>query len=174
MPDTPVEPKNNDPYHPDLQVRVSRLEDDVHDVKATMGQLVLLVTEMKATLDATLPHLATKAELADMRTEMKADMGQFRQEMTAGMARFRQEVTADMAQLRQDVTAEVSDHRLETAAEFAAVRQATSDLRVVMTSEFAAFRAELAEKPSKTYMWGVLTALLTAYACGLAALAILK
>jgi hypothetical protein len=163
MPDTPVEPKNDDPYHPDLRVRVSRLEDDVHDVKATMGQLVLLVTEMKATLDATLPHLATKAELADMRTEMKADMAQFSQEMKA-----------DMAQLRQDVTAEVSDHRLETAAEFAAVRQATSELRVVMTSEFAAFRAGLAEKPSKTYMWGVLTALLTAYACGLAALAILK
>jgi hypothetical protein len=31
-------------------------------------------------------------------------------------------------------------------------------------------RTDLAEKPSKTYMWGVLTA----YACGLAALAILK
>jgi hypothetical protein len=34
--------------------------------------------------------------------------------------------------------------------------------------------AALAEKPSKTYMWGVLAALLTAYACGLAALAVLK
>ena len=32
----------------------------------------------------------------------------------------------------------------------------------------------LAEKPSKTYMWGILATLLTAYACGLAALAILK
>ena len=77
----------------------------MRDVKATMGRLELLVTEIKATLDATLPHLATKAELAHMRTEL---------------------------------------------------------------------RGGLAEKPSKTYTWGVLTALLTAYACGLAALAILK
>ncbi len=31
-----------------------------------------------------------------------------------------------------------------------------------------------AEKPSRTYMWGILAVLLTAYACGLAALAVLK
>jgi hypothetical protein len=38
----------------------------------------------------------------------------------------------------------------------------------------ADLKTGLADKPSRTYMWGVLTALLTAYACGLAALAILK
>ncbi|HEY2616506.1 MAG TPA: hypothetical protein VGI78_04140 [Acetobacteraceae bacterium] len=112
MPDTPVEPKADDPYHPVLETRVSRLEDDVRDVKATMGRLELLVTEIKATLDATLPHLATKAELAELRTELKV--------------------------------------------------------------ELAALRTDLAGKPGKAYMGGVLTALLTAYACGLAALAILK
>jgi hypothetical protein len=31
-----------------------------------------------------------------------------------------------------------------------------------------------ADKPSKTYMWGILAVLLTAYACGLAGLAVLK
>jgi hypothetical protein len=101
MPDAPVESKADDPYHSGLVTRVSRLEDDVRDVKATMGRLELLVTEIKATLDVTLPHLATKAGLAARRTD-------------------------------------------------------------------------LAEKPGKGYTRGVLTALLTAYACGLAALAILK
>jgi hypothetical protein len=37
-----------------------------------------------------------------------------------------------------------------------------------------ATKADLAEKPGKTYMWGILAVLLTAYACGLAGLAILK
>ena len=37
-----------------------------------------------------------------------------------------------------------------------------------------ATKADLAEKPSKAYLWGVLAVLLTAYASGLAALAILK
>jgi hypothetical protein len=33
---------------------------------------------------------------------------------------------------------------------------------------------DLADKPGKAYMWDILAALLTAYACGLAALAVLK
>lgn len=49
-----------------------------------------------------------------------------------------------------------------------------ADMRTEVKGEMAQLRTDLAEKPSKTYMRGVLTALLTAYACGLAALAILK
>jgi hypothetical protein len=123
MPDTPVEPKADEPYHPELRARVSRLEDDVHDMKAMMRNVEQIVLRIEATLNATLPHLATKAELADLRAETKADI--------------------------------------------AAARLATE-------REFAGLRADLADKPSKTYMWGVLTALLAAYACGLAALAIVK
>ena len=37
-----------------------------------------------------------------------------------------------------------------------------------------ATKADLAEKPGKIYMWGILAVLLTAYACGLAGLAVLK
>ena len=114
LPDTPVESKADDPYHPGPETRVSRLEDDVRDVKTTMGRLELLVTEIKATLDATLLHprrsqgCRTGPEAIGARTHAGA--------------------------------------------------------------ELAELRTELAEKPSKAYMWGVLTAC----DCGLAALAILK
>lgn len=70
------------------------------------------MTEIKAMLAATLPHLATKAEL------------------TAGLAEQRDRI---------------------------------AELAVAMT-----------EKPSKTYMWGILAVLLTAYACGLGGLAVLR
>jgi hypothetical protein len=70
------------------------VENDVHDIKDILVELKVAVVRMEAKLDATLPHLATKADLA--------------------------------------------------------------------------------EKPGKTYMWGILAALLTAYACGLAALAVLR
>ena len=65
-------------------------------------------------------------------------------------------------------------------------KETLTDLRVMIArmdaqlphlatkAEIAELRAELAEKPNKTYMWGILGVLLTAYACGLAALAILK
>lgn len=68
--------------------------------------------------------------------------------------------------------------REETAAR---ARLEASVLRVetILTStlphlatkaDIAELRAGLAEKPGKTYMWGVLAA----YACGLAALAVLQ
>jgi hypothetical protein len=41
-------------------------------------------------------------------------------------------------------------------------------------ADLVQLEVKLADKPGKTYMWGVLAALLTAYACGLAALAVLK
>jgi hypothetical protein len=70
------------------------VENDVRDIKDILVELKVAVVRMEAKLDATLPHLATKADLAD--------------------------------------------------------------------------------KPGKAYMWGILAALLTAYACGLAALAALR
>jgi len=46
--------------------------------------------------------------------------------------------------------------------------------RLSATLPHLATKADLAEKPNKTYMWGIMAALLTAYACGLAALAVLR
>ena len=43
-----------------------------------------------------------------------------------------------------------------------------------MEVKIAGLEVKLADKPGKTYMCGILAALLTAYACGLAALAVLK
>lgn len=71
---------------------------------------------------------------------------------------------SDMGDVKASTT------RLETAV---------ADLRVVVARidaqiPYLATKADLAEKPGKAYMWGIMAALLTAYACGLAALAILK
>jgi hypothetical protein len=59
------------------------------------------------------------------------------------------------------------------------LESAVSELRVMVGRidaqiPYLATKADLAEKPGKAYMWGIMAALLTAYACGLAALAILK
>jgi hypothetical protein len=81
-----------------MEASVTRLEEDMRDVKAAISRLEATTIRIETMLMATLPHLATKAELAELRADL----------------------------------------------------------------------------PSKTYMWGILAALLTAYACGLAALAVLK
>jgi hypothetical protein len=84
----------------------------MREVKAILAQVLPLIVRIDATLTATLSHLATKAELAEARSELAGDIG--------------------------------------------------------------AIRADLAEKPSRVYLWGVLAVLVAAYGAGLAALAILK
>ena len=112
MPDIPVAGHGDDEYDPHMEERMSRVEADIHDLTAstrrledTTSRLEHAMVRLEAKLDATLPHLATKAEVAELRADMVAGF---------------------------------------------------------------------ADKPSKTYMWGILAVLLTSYACGLAGLAVLK
>jgi hypothetical protein len=128
-----------------MEPRVAHLEEDMRDVKATLARLEPVIVRMDAALTATLPHLATKAELADLRGEV-----------TGNMADQRGEVTGKIADLRSEVTGKIVDLRSE------------------MTSEFSALRGDLAEKPGKAYLWGVLAVLIAAYAAGLAGLAVLR
>ena len=124
MPDTPIEHTARGPYDPSLGMRVTRLEEDMREVKSTTGRLETIVidlrqavTRIEATLTATLPHLAAKAEVAEI---------------------------------------------LKTLPHLAT------------KAEVAELRADLAEKPSRTYLWAVFAALCTAYASGLALLALVK
>ena len=96
-----VAPGGPEPHDPGMEMRVSRLEEDMRDVKATLARLEPMLIRMDAMLQATLPHLATKSEVAELKLA-------------------------------------------------------------------------LAEKPSKTYLWTVLTAQVAAFACGLAGLAVLR
>lgn len=105
MPDTPVAPPDGGPYDPVMEARVSRLEEDMRDVKAVLPRMEAAIIRIETTLVATLPHLATKADLAQLEAKVEA---------------------------------------------------------------------KLADKPGKATMWGILAVLLTAYACGLAGLAVLK
>ena len=68
----------------------------------------------------------------------------------------------------QDVKASVG--RLESAVADLKAMVGRIDAQI----PYLATKADLADKPGKAYMWGIMAALLTAYACGLAALAVLK
>jgi hypothetical protein len=137
--DGPVEPSGGEHYDRNVEPRLSRVENDVRDLKDTLAELKTMVLRMDARLEAVLPHLATKADLANMETKLGA--------MEANM----------------DTKLGAMDGRL-----------GVMDARLDATLPHLATRADLADKPGKSYLWGILAALLTAYACGLAALAVLK
>jgi len=120
MPDTPIEHTARGPYDPSLEMRVTRLEEDMREVKSTTGRLETMVIDLRQAvtrIEATLPHLAAKAEVAEI---------------------------------------------LKTLPHLAT------------KAEVAELRADLAEKPSRTYLWAGFAALCTAYASGLALLALVK
>lgn len=76
MPDTPVAGQHGAPYDPGLERRVIRLEDEMRDVKSVLGQIVPMLVRIQATLDSALPHLATKAELGELRGEIRAELAE--------------------------------------------------------------------------------------------------
>jgi hypothetical protein len=79
MPDTPVEPTGGNPYDPHLELRVSRLEDDMREMRSVLGQIVPMLARIDATLTGTLPLLATKAELSHLATN--AELSELRAEL---------------------------------------------------------------------------------------------
>jgi erythromycin esterase-like protein len=167
MPDIPIADEGDDGYAHPMEERVSKVEADIRDIKSSMFDMREIIIRMDAKLDATLPHLATKAEIADLRTEMATGFSSLRAEIVSGDTALRHELMAESTALRTEIAANSAALRAEMADTSTSLRAEMGALRVEMV-------AGLAEKPSKTYMWGILAVLLTAYGCGLAGLAVLK
>jgi hypothetical protein len=66
------------PYVLPMEDRVGRLEGDVRDVKSLLSRLEPMIIRIDASLTATLPHLATRAEVTAMRSEVNRDIAGLR------------------------------------------------------------------------------------------------
>ena len=159
--DGPVEPEGGEHYDRGIEPRLSRVEHDVRDLKDTLADLKTIVVRMDAKLDAVLPHLATKADVANLENKLVAMGADMDLRFGAVDAKF------DAVDAKMDAKFDAMDAKMDA-------KLGVMDARLEATLPHLATKADLADKPGKTYMWGILAALLTAYACGLAALAVLK
>jgi hypothetical protein len=132
MTDSSVECDVHRPYDPPMEDRAARLEEDMRDVKSVLPRLEPII-RIDATLTATLPNLATKAELAELRTEVTKEI----EDLRVGL-------TKEIADVRTELRKEIMDVRTDLGKEIA-------DLRNEMTDRFA-------DVPTKTYLWGILAA----------------
>ena len=86
-----------------LDARVARLEADVAEIRAILSRLAPRIDEMHGFLTAKLPELATKAELANVRTDLKSETAELRTELKSEMAELRTELKSEMAGLRLEL-----------------------------------------------------------------------
>ena len=85
---------------PGWEPRVAWLETNMQDIKAQLGRREPLIVRIDERLNAMLPHLATKTELADLRTELRAGLATLPHLATrAELADLRTELKADLATL---------------------------------------------------------------------------
>ncbi|MDE2007238.1 MAG: hypothetical protein KGI51_11770 [Rhodospirillales bacterium] len=63
------------PYDPALEHRVRRLEGDMREMQAGLSRVETAVTEIRTMLGATLPHLATDGDLANLGGELRVALG---------------------------------------------------------------------------------------------------
>lgn len=76
----------------DILKRLGNVESDVSTLKSNVSTIL-----------ATLPHLATKSDVSDLRTEMSAGFGALRTEMTAALGAQRSETTGALGALRTEM-----------------------------------------------------------------------
>jgi hypothetical protein len=72
--DTPVEPPRPDDYDA-LSSRVARVEGDVSDIKSILAELKVLMVRTDTRIETQLPHLATKADVAQLEARMEQRFG---------------------------------------------------------------------------------------------------
>jgi septal ring factor EnvC (AmiA/AmiB activator) len=162
MPDTPVDTA---PPNRELEFRVSRLEQDMGDVKSILGQMLPMLVRIDATLTTTLPHLATKAELQSAISGVESKIGGVESKI-GGVESKIGGVESKISGVESKISG-VESKISGVESKISGVESKISEMRAEM-------RAELADKPGKTYIWMVLGVLIMAYTAGLAGLAVLK
>ena len=82
------------PDSPGLEARVAKLEAavehierDVGDIKAALGRLATVVDRMDGFLQAMLPTLVTKAELANLKADLEGKIAGVRTDLSAEIAK---------------------------------------------------------------------------------------
>ncbi|MBB4212639.1 uncharacterized protein DUF1640 [Rhodothalassium salexigens DSM 2132] len=124
----------------DLGPRVSHLETRMTDVETTLRRIEPVLNNLDGFVRASLPNLATRTELHDLRNEIHSDMENLRSEVRADMQNLRGELHTDIQGLRGDL--------------------ATMAAKLDATLPHLATQAEVMKRPVRAEMLGYMSVIL--------------
>jgi hypothetical protein len=143
----------------DILERLGHVETDVSDLKLKVGAIL-----------ATVPHLATKADVMDVRSavaELRAEtssaIGSLRSDMERGLGSLRAETSSSMGTLRADMERGFGSMRAEMSSAIGSLRadmeNGFGSLRAEMSSAIGSLRADMAARENAFMRWMIATVL---------------
>ena len=88
--------------------------------------------------------VATKADLAELKTVLKSDITELRTELKSDIAELRTELKSDNTELRTELKAEIVQSETNLRTELKAeIAQSETNLKIKLEAEIAILRAEL-------------------------------
>jgi hypothetical protein len=172
---------------PDMEHRLSVVESDVKDIKTVLARMEPKLSEMHTFAQATLPHLATKTEVSEMRADLSRDIGDLKATLTTlphlatktEVSEMRADLSRDIGDLKATLTTlpllatktEVSEMRADlsrdigdlkatlTTLPLLATKAEVSEMRSDLSRDIGDLKVTLSELPSRTYMWAVVAVL---------------
>jgi hypothetical protein len=141
------------PQHdPGLESRVFRLEEDMGGVRESLARI-----------EAVLPHLATAAQVSDLRADLGTDLG-------GRISDLRADVGGQISDLRADMGGQISDLRADMGGQISELRAdmggQISDLRAGQGGQILELRGRMNHLPTT---WQMMTGIVAGQ-CTLAAL----
>ncbi len=97
MPDTTVEPGGSGPYDRPVEPRVSRLEEQMSDLKPILARI-----------EAVLPHLATAAQVTELKGDLERKFAEFAGTVELKHAQFAGSLEAKQAQFAGSLEAKLA------------------------------------------------------------------
>ena len=85
-------------------------------------------TETVAAINPAFEHLATKADLAELRGDLRTEMAELRGDLRAEYATLRGEMTTDNANLRSELKDDIANLRNELKDDIAALDTSVGEL----------------------------------------------
>jgi chromosome segregation ATPase len=151
-----------------MDARVSRLEEEMGEVRAILRRIEPLIVR----IDAQIPYLATKAEVESVRHDLAGEIASVRHDLSGEIASVRQDLSSEIASVRQDLSGEIASVRQDLSGAIAGVRHELSGDIATLRTEAVAFRGEilteLAHKPTRGAMWSMGIALFGLVVAGIA------